>query len=509
MKRLICLIIACLLLTVLLVACADTDNGDGLDKFEQIIQSMNNSTSTDTEEKPFADNVYIIISQNASGAISLKAGEISDKIYEKTGVGAVVKYDNEEMLSHSNTLEIFIGDTNSVISQEALKSLRVNDYICKWDRGRIVIGGRNDASTLEAMEQFIQKVLHSACKTSLMNENVRIEHKVAYDISNITLNGYDLYDFTFVYSTDAEKEKLEVLRDHISNKSGYFLDVVSLQSVDGTSGKLVTLVIDPNVAGAVMDCTDGNVTLLGRDEYAACAVVAEFSKRLLSVQNGEVLLNIDSRIDLPYSSEKLKIGSLITKNIGEPDIVYLTELLTEIRGGGYDVITLCDLSVDIVYYIRGNLEEGYSYTEAEYAAGEKMVVISKDLMCKNLDMKILDRFVLISFDVDGETAPRYLIRSFAGEDLDVSAIANAYSNAVLIADDELAVSADKYIGIAKIDVQFGGEQISQSIYADSFCKISDVEKAESVTDGYVNLFLSFYSSLKSCEKFEALKDSAQ
>ena len=127
-KRYICLCL-CLFLLVLtltaLVSCSNSKN-NGLDQFEQLLQSMKDTDSadapTDTSE-PFAQKVYVIIPKKASGELSLKASELALKIYEKTGVEAIVKYDNENTLNYNGVLEILVGDTDRLISKESLKPL--------------------------------------------------------------------------------------------------------------------------------------------------------------------------------------------------------------------------------------------------------------------------------------------------------------------------------------------------------------------------------------------------
>lgn len=506
MKRSVCLIIICLLLSLLLVACSDKNSGDGLDKFEQLLQSSKESDETAETNELFAKKVYIIIPQKASGALSLKTAELADKIYARTGVEAIVKYDNEDIVSYGGILEILIGDTNRLISQEALKPLRVEDYVCKWDRGRIVIGGRNDASTLTAVDQFVEKVLCSATGASLMGENVKLEHKLTYDVSTITLNGYDLYDFVFVYADESTKEKLEVLRDHIARKSGYLLDIVDAKELDETSGKNISLLCVPDMEGASIELLDGNVVICGRDAYALSAAVAEFSSRLFSQNGTHLSLSVESKLLFPYRERALKVCSAFTRELGRIDLSYLVEILQLVRYDDNDLVTVAGISTEVEEYIKANLEDGYSYMSLDVVGWEKIAVISKSEICNDIRSEMNDGYVSISFSVNGEIERRSLVISFDG-----SVLENERENDILVfhCEPEQGTWLDSYTCIAEDSASFDGSQIHSSVYASDAYKIADTQKDVTVNSDDFCMVFSFRASVKNCNSYDSLKNTAQ
>lgn len=510
MKRIACIFICCFLFPLLLVACESSDEANGLDMFEQILQSASEDSTVEEESEAFAEKVYIIIPQKASGELSLKAMELSLKIYNKTGVEAIVKYDNEQTVNYYNVLEILLGDTDRIISQEALKPLRVEDYVCKWDRGKIVIGGRNDASTINAVNNFMEKVLHSATRTSLMNENVKLEHKLTYNISSITLNGYDLYDFTFVYYSEEDKEYIEVLRDHIARESGYLLDIAQASELDETAGKRITVCRDTELEGASIECTDGNIFLQARDDYSLSALMIEFSDMLLSEKEGSASLNIESKISLPYRERALKICSATTENLGEQDLLYLSSIFPILRYEQNDIIIFTGVSEDLEKYIKKNLGDEYSYASKEYFSGEKIAIISRSELYDSLTFEFSDGIAIVSFNLKGELETRRIINTLdvSGEALEKTLRKFEHDNSIIITNEYEDIKLDGYISVAEESAEFNGSTREQGILADSSYEISNFEKEIIATEDIFNMFLSFSASFENCESFEALKNAS-
>ena len=183
-------------MTAIVVVCAliflsGCDNGDsGLDDFKQLLSDS--AESEESTEKSFAEKVYLIIPRDCSPELSSAAAELAVDITERTDVETVVKYDNESIMLYKNDLQILIGATDRLISREAIEPLRVADYICRWDRGVIVLGGRHDDATVEAIEKFRETVLCGATAEFIMSEDAHFEKIDEYELDSIKLNGYDL-----------------------------------------------------------------------------------------------------------------------------------------------------------------------------------------------------------------------------------------------------------------------------------------------------------------------------
>lgn len=510
MKRLCYLLVLVLLLAGLLIACSKADNS-GIDEFEQILQSMNDPTKKEEKEEPFAQKVYVIIPEKASGELSAKANELAQKIYEKTQVEAVVKYDNEQIVVGGKTLEILVGYTKSIISRDAMKSLRVEDYICKWDMGSIVLGGRYDAATIKAVDEFIEKVLHSATELSLMNENVKIEHKIPYEISNVELNGYDLYDYTLVYTDgeNGEREKTEILRDYIAKKSGYLLNVVEKKNYNSSVGKAIWLYCDLTAAEAFMRPEDYGVSLFAPDAYSLSGVIARFADMLLTAENGSAELEIFTKISFAYDSQALSICSITTESLGTVSLSALTKILESVRNNSYDIISFYDLSPELETYIKANVLDGYKYTAVEKEDGGRVAIISREANCKNLTLELYEGFAFASFNVNGEEEERRLIALFAPltDSIETEIFEKSENRALLVVYGGFIGDVEGFDFVTTEKQEFNGQSVNQTVFATPSYSLSDFQKDIDSHDNSISIFLSFSLSVNISERFENLKNS--
>ena len=155
------LVIFCTLVNLLSCSYNSSSNID--DVFSQLI--INDS---ETEGEAFAEHIYVIISNGCSGELSLKARELTNLISEKTGILTSLKYDNELTVIPVGSCEIALGNTNRLVSDNALDVLRYGEYLCRWDDGTLVICGRSDFDTTVAIDRFIDEILPICSKYSLM-----------------------------------------------------------------------------------------------------------------------------------------------------------------------------------------------------------------------------------------------------------------------------------------------------------------------------------------------------
>ena len=319
------------------VSCGQVDNG--LDDFEDLLNDTGNAS--DQSGEPFAQMVYVVIPQSASAQLSARASELATAISEKTGVAATVKYDNESVVASDGNLEMLVGNTNRLRSKEMLKNFKLGEYICCWDRGSIIIGGRDEAATIAAIESFSSSVLHGASSTSLMGSDVKLEKRLEYDVKSITLNDYDLYDFTIVYSAqgeNGERSFANTLRDIIARESGYFLDVMPYSSREADTGKVICvggdllLNSDKQSYKALLSTSGADVSIYGNGSYELSVSVAEFIDKILTVGK-------DSRV-----AAEIKFHSL--DNVDKPCV--------NICSAFFDGTRDADRNTDIALKIRSD-----------------------------------------------------------------------------------------------------------------------------------------------------------
>jgi len=347
-----------------LVSC-NKNSPEGLEDYQKLLtdESSNEGNQEETEV-PFAERVYVIIPQSCSAELSAKASLIAEKITEKTGVPVSVKYDNEDTLSQGNNLEILIGATNRMRSKEVLEPLRVGEYLCCWDRGTIIIGGRYEESTLQAADDFIEKILHGATFSSLMGADVRLEKTVEYDIDQLTLNGYDLYDFTIMYHAANENYERHIatfLRDCLAKQSGYLLDIIPHTERTEQTGKVICVGNALNDAEdwqkyeAKIKTLEGNDILVdGKGSYGISAAAAELiSKISASTVNKKGNVDLSSHTLLEARNAPVKLCCAFVSGAQSAEQIY--DFTENIRDGGNDLILFSPTSAQAAKHIKFNV----------------------------------------------------------------------------------------------------------------------------------------------------------
>ena len=166
--RVFVLICLCIALLLSLSSCSKKATTD-LSEFERL------TVDGDAEQEPFAQTVYLIVPDGASGELVNRAERFAAAITSQTGVPAIVKYDSQPIILGEDSLRILIGNTSDVISSDLLKGLRTDDYICKYERGAVVIGGKSDFASILAIEKFEKDILPTASYAFFMSEDAHFE----------------------------------------------------------------------------------------------------------------------------------------------------------------------------------------------------------------------------------------------------------------------------------------------------------------------------------------------
>lgn len=317
-KSFVCLVVAFCLCTVF-ISCSGNSNNLS-DVFSQLA-IHEGETDGETETPAFAEHIYVIIPNNCSGELSLKARELTDKIKEKTGLLTSLKYDNELTVAPKNSCEILIGSTNRLASANALDVLRKDEYLCHWDDGAIVICGRSDASTLTAIEKFIKEILPFSSEYSLMQNDMSFEFVCEYEVDSIVINGYDLYDYVLTYPESnkcGEKEIAFMIRDYINSQSGYFLDVISDGELTAKSGRVISL--SGKGKANTLASVERGLSLVATDSYSLSLVAAQFLDDFeKNIKDGAVNLKYATPIDIEGVDTSFEaVFYYIKKNDKEP-----------------------------------------------------------------------------------------------------------------------------------------------------------------------------------------------
>lgn len=125
--------------------------------------------------------------------------------------------------------EILVGNTNRPESVKYLSELRENDYLVTYENERVVILGGNAASTMLAVEYFLDNFVHGEDKVITVYTNRVDIIRYEYEVGLITLNGVRITDYSIVYSSDdiLAKYAAENFAAALRDAAGVVLPVVS------------------------------------------------------------------------------------------------------------------------------------------------------------------------------------------------------------------------------------------------------------------------------------------
>ncbi len=431
--------VAFLLVWIVLCAFLCACNSQDSDKlYEELLQNAKDDTES------FADKVYIIVPQNASGELCAEAAKLGENIFLKTGVYTYVKYDSEQINASLGELPILLGSTSWTPSVETVKTLKYGDYVCRWNSNCIVLGGRYESATLKAIAEFKTKILSGATRSCLMDKNVSFENKESYELSRVMLNGYELHDYTFVYpqaNSQGEKKIAEVLRAAIAQKSGYWPQLVCDSDADSITGKIISLTTQDFGGGdrydACVYAEKDKITICARGEYELSFAVASFAQELLRAADGAVSsMTVGEGITYQCDVQSVNLSAAVLYSPEEPnqefvymandylknqtDFTILGEMSdgykNEILGNSYRNLSFFDTKSGAVAY-NAELFSSFKVQERENA-----IIIDLKHISTDINMRIIYTSV--------QTEAEYIKTLFANETANVVVTKNCTPLAV-------------------------------------------------------------------------------
>lgn len=173
--------------------------------------------------------------------------KLRDKIKELTGEMPTLKpdYSSESKPADPNTYEILVGETNYSQSAEVLANLNYGDYKITTVGNKIVIAAYSANEIARAVNYFTGTMLRETDEDGNMKLEVRdFEYKANRYISNVTINGVDLKEYSIVYSTvgttdDYNLANAKLLRQAFSEKAGYILPIIKDTDKCDTAKKIL------------------------------------------------------------------------------------------------------------------------------------------------------------------------------------------------------------------------------------------------------------------------------
>ncbi len=221
-KRMLCLLLAAVMLLPLLAACGTREKAvnivkDGKSEYVIVCPAV-------TDERSKAEN---------SAALALY-----EAIEEKTGVSlkrSTDKLEKNETVPEESK-EILVGATNRPESVAALENLRAKDHVITHQSDRTVIVGGTAEATAEAVERFISTYIDSEkkCVTVFKNRNDLSKYDYAFGL--LYIKGVPLSKYRIVYPTGADQSvgrelsayfAAVALEDYLLQNAGVDLAVVA------------------------------------------------------------------------------------------------------------------------------------------------------------------------------------------------------------------------------------------------------------------------------------------
>ncbi len=216
----------------------------------------------------------------------------------------------------SAVTEILIGETTRDETALVAKTLRINDYAIQVVNNKLVVLGGCDEKTVEAVNKLIE-LYFSAKRADLVLEcGYRYQYRYDYNLSDLTLNGKSVLDYTIVYG-DGYQGAAAYLQTALEDAIGYGMTVekatssgenAELEILVGVSGRSTSVTA---VAGAYKVGMDGSKLVFAGDENTVVLGVRAFVDGY--VIGGSDVSKVQSSLSLigtPSYDSTLKLFSL-------------------------------------------------------------------------------------------------------------------------------------------------------------------------------------------------------
>lgn len=212
-------------------ACSHKDEDDYYDDILADLQE-----ELDGREKA-AERYVIIIPSSSSSELYEAAEKLAYKIGENTETETDLFYDHEDADIGKEDREILIGDTSRGESQSFFRGYRAEDFGYGYSGEAIVVGGLCERATLSAIDKFTKDVVNYADIELFMSADTSYFYRGEYSIEKITLNGFELCDYTLLYdkSVSASCDIALSFRDSLSERAGYYLRIKECSEVSDST----------------------------------------------------------------------------------------------------------------------------------------------------------------------------------------------------------------------------------------------------------------------------------
>lgn len=196
---------------------------------------------------------YVIVRPKDSG-IRLKDQSHQLKKAFADSMGLALESKDDALKSDgsetSGEFEILVGETNRPESVQFLQTLRYRDYGYAVINGKIVIAGHSEASTMSAVQKFLDEVVNRPAEKVFLKEGSAIV-KGEYPTDDMQVYGLSAKNLTVVYS-DTSKDGVafaEQVTEALCESSGYRVRMCSVKETLPSDRDLLFLGDAPASAG--------------------------------------------------------------------------------------------------------------------------------------------------------------------------------------------------------------------------------------------------------------------
>ena len=236
MKKLSFLLALVLLFcTASMAACNKKNNPEGTVPSTTPPEATTPEVTTPEAEEPFLDpslsvlvkdipNYEIVIAKNSSEEADKLAKELQQAIQGALDLPISLKTANAY---NTTQYEILIGETNREETETFLSYLKWKDYGYGMIGEKLVIAGKNEDGTLEALRAFIEYV------NAFDGENVFFDNaeqcitKGQYAFDTMTINKMSVNELSIVCNTQSLVGVAYYIRDHIINACGIAMPIIT------------------------------------------------------------------------------------------------------------------------------------------------------------------------------------------------------------------------------------------------------------------------------------------
>ena len=493
-----------LVLSVFVLSCSQAGaDDDALDKFEQMLEELSSEGDTSVAPEPVAERIYVIIPEDASAELCQKAKEFSENIASKTEIECSVKYDYEYTKRYDGDLLVLLGNTDDARSKDASANLRVGEYACRWDRGDIIIAAKDHTAAVSAADEFMSTVLTGASKYSLMSEGAGFEHTEEYEVSEVLINGYDLYDFSLVGSQDTI-EMVYVLRDYIAKRSGYLLDVY----LDGrqVEGKTISFGCDADVSGAVVEIEGRSLKVRAENGYMVSVAVGDIAERLFeNISDGVASLDVSEAVRISSSNRSIKVCAVSYLNGGESNVYQIIDLVEKLNLNLFDIVVFGCMSETDFDDISQNFKSSeYSWNKVVGEDGSVFCSIYKKGMFESVSCNVSQGAFCVDMVAKGESEERRIIRAFDIDADALRALLNEYRSRDVVIIESEGCLADPLGVVGESEWSFCRKDYYLGVFTESSLSCTGYDFEISGSE-YINAYSYFDISKTECDAFLELK----